>query len=59
MVASYRLGVRMRIEHDSLGEKAIPDEVYYGVQKAQALENFHIPGIPISQYRDLNGDLRS
>ena len=53
------MGVRMRIEHDSHGEKAIPDEVYYGVQKAQALENFHIPGIPISQYRDLNGDLRS
>jgi aspartate ammonia-lyase len=43
----------MRIEHDLLGEKAIPDEVYYGVQTARALENFHISGIPISQYPDL------
>jgi len=43
----------MRIEHDLLGEKAIPDEVYYGVQTARALENFHISGVPISQYPDL------
>jgi aspartate ammonia-lyase len=45
--------VRMRIEHDLLGEKSIPDEVYYGVQTARALENFHISGVPISQYPDL------
>ncbi|HEV2730387.1 MAG TPA: lyase family protein, partial [Terriglobales bacterium] len=43
----------MRIERDLLGEKAIPDEVYYGVQTARALENFHISGVPISQYPDL------
>ncbi len=43
----------MRIEHDLLGEKAIPAEVYYGVQTARALENFHISGVPISQYPDL------
>jgi aspartate ammonia-lyase len=43
----------MRIEHDLLGEKAIPDEAYYGVQTARALENFHISGVPISQYPDL------
>src|SRR5262252_7522902 len=43
----------MRIEHDLLGEKSIPDEVYYGVQTARALENFHISGVPISQYPDL------
>jgi len=43
----------MRTEHDLLGEKAIPDEAYYGVQTARALENFHISGIPISQYPDL------
>jgi aspartate ammonia-lyase len=36
-----------------LGEKAIPNEVYYGVQTARALENFHISGVPISQYPDL------
>jgi aspartate ammonia-lyase len=44
---------RMRIEHDLLGEKAIPDDVYYGVQTARALENFHISGVAISQYPDL------
>src|SRR3974390_766678 len=43
----------MRIERDLLGEKAIPDDVYYGVQTARALENFHISGVPISQYPDL------
>ena len=43
----------MRIEHDLLGEKSIPDEAYYGVQTARALENFHISGVPISQYPDL------
>jgi aspartate ammonia-lyase len=43
----------MRIEHDLLGEKSVPDDVYYGVQTARALENFHISGIPISQYPDL------
>ena len=43
----------MRIEHDLLGEKAIPDDVYYGVQTARALENFHISGVSISQYPDL------
>jgi len=43
----------MRIEHDLLGEKAIPDEAYYGVQTARALENFRISGVPISQYPDL------
>ena len=43
----------MRVEHDLLGEKSIPDEAYYGVQTARALENFHISGVPISQYPDL------
>jgi aspartate ammonia-lyase len=43
----------MRIERDLLGEKAIPDDVYYGVQTARALENFHISGVPIAQYPDL------
>jgi hypothetical protein len=47
------LEVRMRIEHDLLADKAIPDELYYGVQTARALENFHISGVPISQYPDL------
>src|SRR5215467_4688964 len=43
----------MRNERDLLGEKSIPDNVYYGVQTARALENFHISGVPISQYPEL------
>jgi aspartate ammonia-lyase len=43
----------MRTEHDLLGEKVIPDDVYYGVQTARALENFRISEVPISQYPDL------
>ena len=43
----------MRKEHDLLGEMSIPDDAYYGVQSARAMENFHISGVPISQYPDL------
>jgi aspartate ammonia-lyase len=43
----------MRIEHDLLGEKSIPDNSYYGVQTARALENFHISGVPLSHYPEL------
>jgi aspartate ammonia-lyase len=43
----------MRIEHDLLGDKQIPDDAYYGVQTARAMENFHISGVPLSQYPDL------
>ena len=39
-----------RIEHDSLGEREIPAERYYGIQTLRALENFNITGIPISHY---------
>jgi aspartate ammonia-lyase len=30
----------VRIEHDLLGNKAVPEEAYYGVQTARGLENF-------------------
>lgn len=33
-----------RIERDSLGEKAVPAEAYYGVQTVRALENYPISG---------------
>ena len=36
----------MRKEHDFLGEKLVPDEVYYGVQTMRAMENFQITGAP-------------
>jgi aspartate ammonia-lyase len=38
-----------RTEHDFLGEKQIPNDVYYGVQTLRARENFDITGIPISK----------
>jgi aspartate ammonia-lyase len=38
-----------RTEHDFLGEKQIPNTVYYGVQTARAIENFNITGIPVSR----------
>jgi aspartate ammonia-lyase len=40
---------QFRIEHDFIGEKAIPAHAYYGVQTMRALENFNITGIPISK----------
>ncbi|OGW83813.1 MAG: aspartate ammonia-lyase [Omnitrophica bacterium RIFCSPHIGHO2_02_FULL_51_18] len=35
----------VRIEKDSLGERKIPDEVYYGIQTDRAIENFPISGL--------------
>jgi aspartate ammonia-lyase len=39
-----------RTERDLLGEREIPNEAYYGVQTARALENFQISGVPINHY---------
>ena len=36
-----------RREHDFLGEREIPDNIYYGVQTIRGRDNFHITGIPI------------
>ena len=33
-----------RSEHDSVGERAVPKDVYYGVQSLRAAENFPITG---------------
>ena len=41
-----------RLEHDLLGEKAVPADAYYGVQTARALENFAISGIELRLYPD-------
>jgi aspartate ammonia-lyase len=35
----------VRTEHDSLGEREVPDHAYYGVQTIRGMENFHISGI--------------
>jgi len=36
-----------RIEHDLLGDLAVPADAYYGVQTARALENFKISGVEL------------
>src|SRR6516225_5758306 len=36
-----------RKEQDFLGEREIPDNIYYGVQTIRGRDNFHITGIPI------------
>jgi aspartate ammonia-lyase len=37
-----------RMESDFLGERKIPNNVYYGVQTLRGIENFKITGLPIS-----------
>jgi len=47
----------VRIEHDLLGERAVPADAYYGIHTLRAVENFPITGSPISGYPDLIGAL--
>ncbi|WP_438353336.1 aspartate ammonia-lyase [Microbacterium sp. CJ88] len=44
---------RTRIETDSLGSLEIPEDAYWGIHTARALENFPIAKRPISVYPDL------
>ena len=39
-----------RIESDLLGSHEVPESVYYGVQTARAMENFHISGRLLSDF---------
>ncbi|MDP4282533.1 MAG: aspartate ammonia-lyase [Bacteroidota bacterium] len=41
--------MKTRKEHDFLGEREIPESVYYGIQTLRAKENFDITGIPVSR----------
>lgn len=42
-----------RIEKDSMGERQIPDDGYYGIQTLRATENFPISGLrPLATYVD-------
>lgn len=34
-----------RSEHDSIGDRTVPKDAYYGVQSLRAYENFHITGL--------------
>jgi len=42
-----------RTEHDLLGNREVPADVYYGVHTLRAKENFQISGIPVSAYPQL------
>jgi aspartate ammonia-lyase len=42
-----------RQEHDSLGQREISDDVYYGVQTQRAMENFAISGVFVSNFQHL------
>ena len=48
-----KTGGPTRIETDSLGQKEIPSEAYWGINVSRALDNFAISGRPISIYPDL------
>ncbi|MEM9541279.1 MAG: aspartate ammonia-lyase [Cyanobacteria bacterium P01_E01_bin.42] len=42
-----------RIERDSMGERKLPSNVYYGIQTLRAIENFPISGLkPLPTYVD-------
>src|SRR5271156_1429009 len=48
-----RPGMGTRREHDLLGDRDVPQEVYYGVHTLRAVENFPISGVQISIYPSL------
>jgi len=43
----------MRVEHDLLGERAVPADAYYGIHTLRAVENFPITGTQISIHPEL------
>jgi aspartate ammonia-lyase len=42
----------VRSEHDSLGEREVPDHAYYGVQTIRGTENFRISGIGMHHFEN-------
>ena len=42
-----------RLEHDSLGQREISDDAYYGVQTQRARENFAISGVFVGNFNHL------
>ncbi len=40
----------VRMEHDLLGDRAVPGEAYYGIQTLRAVENFPITGIQVRHF---------
>jgi aspartate ammonia-lyase len=52
-------GARTRMEHDLLGDRAVPADALYGVQTLRALENFPITGVPLREFPALIDALAS
>lgn len=42
--------MQVRLEHDLLGSKTVPQSAYYGVQTLRAYENFQISGSAINKF---------
>ncbi len=49
----FTIGGRTRIEHDSLGNRTVPADAYYGVHTTRALTNFAISGTRIGDLPEL------
>lgn len=47
--SQYESG-RTRMEHDLLGDRAVPFEAYYGIQTLRGIENFNISGVTLNFY---------
>ncbi|GAA0281663.1 aspartate ammonia-lyase [Actinomadura nitritigenes] len=43
---------KMRVEHDLLGERVLPEDVRFGIQTLRATENFRISGVSLAQFSD-------
>ncbi len=50
--AQYESG-RTRKEHDLLGYRDVPNEVYYGIQTMRGIENFTISGVTLNFFPEL------
>jgi aspartate ammonia-lyase len=46
-------GSAVRVEHDLLGDRDVPDEALYGIQTLRALENFPITGVALREFPEL------
>ncbi len=43
----------IRVEHDLLGDAAVPSAAYWGVHTKRAVENFPITGVPVGHFPEL------
>ncbi|MBW2604207.1 MAG: aspartate ammonia-lyase [Deltaproteobacteria bacterium] len=45
--------VAPRLEHDLLGDRHVPGDVFFGIQTLRAVENYDITGIPLAHFPHL------